>query len=103
MQGDLTDLRDSYADLRDLDLPNTVWPALQLNVEAGADPAGGPAPLFSPVAAIERPDRLDDLAFSDIGPLSHLIRTRQVSCVELTELGPGRGWRSSTAEAAVRR
>ena len=90
MQEDLTDLRHSYATLRALDLPNAAWPALLLSPEIVPGTVDGPAPIFSPVEAIDRPDNLDDLAFANVGQLSHLIRTRQVSCVELTELALAR-------------
>ena len=36
-----------------------------------------------------RPADLDDLAFADVPTLGRLVRDRQVSCVELTELVAG--------------
>ncbi|MEZ5292761.1 MAG: amidase [Vicinamibacterales bacterium] len=40
----------------------------------------------SPVTDLARPRRLDDLAFWPVLHLAHLVRTRQVTSVELTEL-----------------
>lgn len=39
---------------------------------------------------VERPADLEDLAFADVATLASLVRSRKVSCVELTELFLGR-------------
>ncbi len=92
MQSDLQDARDSYLVLHKMGLPNSVRPALvfdPLQVVPGlAARAGtrGPDPRWSPAPALSRPDDLNKLAFYTVGQLGTLIRTRQVSCEELTRL-----------------
>ncbi len=89
MRDDLVEQRDSYQRLREQQSPNGLRPALRFDPElltgATAGIADHPA-RWSPTAAINRPADLNDLAFASIGQLSHLIRTRKVSCVEMAEL-----------------
>ena len=72
--------------------------------DAGVGNAVGPATTFTPFLAgmkarpsgleatelklpdVERPDNLEDLAFADIATLASLIKSRKVSCVELTRM-----------------
>jgi Asp-tRNA(Asn)/Glu-tRNA(Gln) amidotransferase A subunit family amidase len=80
--------KQNYLALREMDLGNEERPALRFDPEINnstvAEGVGGP--VWSTVAELRRPDNLNDLAFYSVGELSHLIRTRQVSCVELTQL-----------------
>lgn len=69
-------------------------------LDNGVAPATGFTPLIAgvsarlgevdgephPVPDVQRPDDLRDLHFADIDTLSALVRAREVSCVELTEL-----------------
>ena len=52
-------------------------------------PDGVPWPAPDP-AWLQRPARLEDLAFADIATLGALLRARAVSCVELTRMFLGR-------------
>lgn len=77
-----------YAALREHELTNDVPPALSfspllpgIRAEPWTPPVTGPGPVVA-----SRPADLDELAFADIATLSQLVRTRQVSCRELTEL-----------------
>jgi Asp-tRNA(Asn)/Glu-tRNA(Gln) amidotransferase A subunit family amidase len=81
--------------LRKIPLSNDVAPALRFSPPEvpGYDAAWihsfglrsmEPLPRMV-VPTVERPARLDDLAFLSIRELSALVRTRKVSCVELTQ------------------
>jgi len=92
MQDELASARDAYRGLRRLHLANGERPALvfdplmvapDLKVGAGMP---GLEPQWSPAPVLSRPDDLDNLAFYTVGQLGTLIRTRQVSCEELTRL-----------------
>jgi len=100
MMEDLADQRNSYAALRQNIPGNSVRPALRFdprlawtgtfhnsrNQEAPADELaiwGDPGP-------VKRPARLESLAFAGVAELGLLIRQRQVSCLELTELALAR-------------
>ncbi|MEE8466920.1 MAG: amidase family protein, partial [Planctomycetota bacterium] len=65
------------------DIPATVFSPLPPGVacRAQALPA---APLSLP--QVDRPDDLADLYYASIPTLAHLVRSQQVSCVELCEL-----------------
>jgi Asp-tRNA(Asn)/Glu-tRNA(Gln) amidotransferase A subunit family amidase len=93
MRDDLIEQRDSYQRLRENLPPNGLRPALRFDPELLTGPTAGlndRPPRWSEPPAISRPADLNDLAFASTGELGHLIRTRQVSCVELTELALGR-------------
>ncbi len=93
MQDDLIEQRDSYVRLHDHLPPNSQRPAVRFDPELLTGPTAGiidQEARWSQTEAIGRPDDLDELAFASIGQLGHLIRTRQVSCVELTELALSR-------------
>jgi Asp-tRNA(Asn)/Glu-tRNA(Gln) amidotransferase A subunit family amidase len=81
--------QDAYAAVRELRLGNEVGPALLFEpnlpgVDAPLPEEGGAVAPSTP-AGFERPPG-DELAFSSIAELSHLLRTRQVSSADLTEL-----------------
>jgi len=80
--------KQNYQSLRKMELENTERPALRFDPEMGypAFSAEDAGPRYSEVGEIQRPANLDDLAFYSIGQLGHLIRTRQVTCLELTRL-----------------
>jgi Asp-tRNA(Asn)/Glu-tRNA(Gln) amidotransferase A subunit family amidase len=72
---------------RSVELPNEVLPAFQFN------PAPGLLPYTAPLDKIEapkleskKPEKADDLAFATVATLAHLLKTKQISSVELTKL-----------------
>jgi Asp-tRNA(Asn)/Glu-tRNA(Gln) amidotransferase A subunit family amidase len=96
MIGDLADQKDSYAALRRVIPDNSIPPAVRFDPQLAwatrgritrYDQAssreladwGDPGP-------VRRPLRLDSLAFASVAELGKLIRQRQVSCLELTDL-----------------
>lgn len=88
MLSEVEDNRAGYLRMRQGALPNALYPALcfrpllpgmELRVAA-------PPPWDGALPEVRRPERLEDLAFADIATLASLIRSRQLSCVELTEL-----------------
>ncbi len=80
---------DRYAELREVPLDPEVPPALAFDPAPWAgNVARGPngAVEISESAARRRPDSSEDLAFATVTELAALVRTRQVSSVELTRL-----------------
>ncbi|MDE2857709.1 MAG: amidase [Chloroflexota bacterium] len=80
--------REQYAAIRAADLDNSVPMALNFNVNV-ADPAPAPVPrtyAISPQPAVTRPDNLEEAAFYPVTQLAELIRSRQVTSLELTEM-----------------
>ncbi|MES2874888.1 MAG: amidase [Bacteroidota bacterium] len=79
--------RKNYAELRKLNLPNSVVPALNFNPL----PVGYQFPdktngfKFTQAPRIKFSGKKDELAFSSITQLAHLIRSKQISSVELTQ------------------
>lgn len=82
----------AYEALREVRIPNEVPPAVHFEPHLPAWPLpDGPSRVrFSRPTGVQRPARLEDVAFWSIGELGELIRTRQVSCVELTRMYLGR-------------
>ena len=77
-----------YATIRDNALDNGVPLSLHFNVNA-ADPQPAVVPrsyAISPQPAVTHPDNLDDIAFFPVTQLAELLRTRQVSSLEMTEM-----------------
>ena len=87
MVEDLTDARTGYAAIRALSIPNSVGPALVFDpgVSGVAPPEGGAALVWEPRPA-ERPRDDDALAFMSVAELAYLLKTRQVTSMELTGL-----------------
>ena len=84
----ITGRREQYAALRSADLPNSVPLALNFNVHT-SDPNPAPVPrtyAMSAGATVTRPADLEDAAFYTVTQLAQLIRTRQVTSLELTEM-----------------
>lgn len=86
MLDNLNDFRTDYDALRKVDLPNDVAPALYFNpLPAGFKIATGPSSFRASVPGkVTLPTNRDELAFYSVGQLGELIRTRQISSVELT-------------------
>ncbi len=86
---DVQEALEGYEALRGLDLPNSVPPALRFDPFVGIVPPPVPAPTRPAEAWITPAPRLagdTGLAFAGVSTLSHLLRTRQVTSVELTSL-----------------
>ena len=86
MVDNLNDFQTDYDALRKVDLPNDVAPALYFNpLPAGFKMATGPSSFRASVPGkVSVPANRDELAFYSVGQLGELIRTRQISSVELT-------------------
>ena len=84
----LNDRLGQFASIRANALDNSLPMALHFNVKA-ADPDPAPVPRtypLSPQPPVTRPADLEDAAFFPVTQLAELIRTRQVSSLELTEM-----------------
>jgi Asp-tRNA(Asn)/Glu-tRNA(Gln) amidotransferase A subunit family amidase len=83
---------EQWEQLRAVPLPNSVPPAVQFDAQlpgvpypmAQVEPDPGPPP------AVERPSKLEDVAFWSVRQLGELLRTRQVTSLELTQMYLGR-------------
>ena len=84
----LSDRLEHYGVIRANRLDNGVPLSLQFNVNA-ADPAPAAVPrsyAMSAGAPVTRPADLEDAAFYTVTQLAELLRTRQVTSLELTEM-----------------
>ena len=89
MLGAVSQKLDQYAELREVPLDPEVPPALAFDPAPWAgNVARGPrgAVEMTESAAMRRPDSSEDLAFATVTELAAIVRTRQVSSVELTRL-----------------
>jgi Asp-tRNA(Asn)/Glu-tRNA(Gln) amidotransferase A subunit family amidase len=87
----LVERLDQYGQLRAFPLNPDLTPALTFHPAPLADITSATPPPGRPIqltddTPITRPNDEVDLAFASVADLSHLIRTRQVSSLELTEL-----------------
>ncbi|WP_080238670.1 amidase [Spirosoma rigui] len=87
MLDNLNNARTNYDALRKIDLPNDVAPALYFNpLPAGFTMPTGPSSFkASAASAVTLPANRDELAFYTVGQLGALIRTKQISSLELTQ------------------
>ena len=77
----------AYRALREADIPNSVPPALVFRPHPPAREPADRAPEFDPPPAdVERPEDLEEVAYWPIRKLAGLIRSGQVSAVELTRM-----------------
>jgi Asp-tRNA(Asn)/Glu-tRNA(Gln) amidotransferase A subunit family amidase len=78
----------SYAAMRQVEIPNSVAPAIRFDpvVPGTAKVAARRAPQKAKPPRVVRPARLEDVAFWPVTHLAELVRTRQVSSLELTEM-----------------
>jgi Asp-tRNA(Asn)/Glu-tRNA(Gln) amidotransferase A subunit family amidase len=81
--------RQNFESMRAVPLANEVAPALSFNPAPWLPPCGeairrGVEPIAW--AALKKPDAADELAFLPVTSLAALLRTRQISSVELTKL-----------------
>ena len=84
---ELKELRGQYESLRALSMPNDVPPAILFDPGAtsGPSPSTNTAMNWSP-GEVEKPSSSEALAFMSVAELAWLLRSRQVTSVELTEL-----------------
>ncbi len=87
MRAALSERIARYQSIRAADLDNSLPPALTFSVSRSAPPAAVPRSYpISAQAPVQRPDNLDDIAFWPVTQLAELIRTRQLTSLELTQL-----------------
>ncbi|MDH4037933.1 MAG: amidase [Candidatus Krumholzibacteria bacterium] len=86
MQSDLADYLEGYGSMRATPVPNAVPPALVLRLASGPPPAASSGPRWSKPRKVKRPANLEDVAFWPVADLAELIRTKQVTSVELTTM-----------------
>ena len=87
MIGFLDEQLTNYKKIREVELNNSTPPAILFNpIPAGFDFPKERKPLrFSDYSYAKIPNNKNELAFFSIGELSELIRTKQITSVELTE------------------
>ena len=91
MQADLGDYLKGYDELRKMNIPNEIPPALVMNPVPGQYPrasAGKKSPTihWTKPGNVKRPANLEEVAFWSVRDLAELIRTKQVSSTELTQM-----------------
>src|SRR5215212_9642643 len=81
-----------YEEIRAIHVPNDVSPPFHFSpVVPGMDVARTKQPFrLSAAPALKRPANLEDVAFWPVRHLAELIRSRQVTSLELTEMYLGR-------------
>lgn len=82
----LEDNRKSFQALRESSIPNDLSPAIQFNpIPSGFEvPTGADQIEFNPLSNVQLPKDKAKLAFYTVRELAKLIRTGQISSVELT-------------------
>ncbi len=103
MRADVAEQRDLAVRMREQRLPNHVVPALQLHAwPAGFIPDLVQRPIqWANPGVVTRPDNLEQLAFRPVTEWAELVRTRQVSSVELVSMVIGRIKRHDPQVSAV--
>jgi len=90
MMDDLGDYLENYGGIRGVEIDNGVPPAVVFNLlPVGFEVPSGPDEkivLSGPSRTTERPQNLESLAFWSVRDIAELIRTRQVSSTELTQM-----------------
>ncbi len=84
----VNDRLDEYQELHELKIPNDISPPFHFNpLVPGMQVDRSVSPFrMSALPKIERPSNLEDAAFWTVRELSELVRSRQVTSVELTEM-----------------
>ncbi|RMF55231.1 MAG: amidase, partial [Calditrichaeota bacterium] len=84
----LTELRDNYQALREIELDNSVMPSLLFNpIPAGATfDKTRRTPRWSNPGKVTMPTNIEELAFYTVGQMAELIRTRKVTSEQLTRM-----------------
>ena len=88
MVDDLNRTLESYEELRSVSIPNEVAPAVRFDpvLPWESYPSESRVFHYTRPRGIERPARLEDVAFRPVTELAELVRTRQVTSTELTEM-----------------
>ena len=88
MLPDLTDQMRAFQSMKEVPVGNAVRPALVFDpVPRGRVRSdGGDLLKISPTHHRELPDDMEDLAFWTVRDLAELIRTRQISSMQLTKM-----------------
>lgn len=84
MVAKLGETRDGLNKIRRTHIPNDIAPATQLRLQAMPDQQALTEVNYSSPAGITRPNTLEDVAFWSVTHLAELLRTQQVTSVELT-------------------
>ncbi len=92
MVEDLEGRLESYEQLRTVEIPNEVVPALHFEpaLPGSSYPAASTVFRYTRPRGLERPADLEELAFWPVTALAEMVRTRQVTSAELTEMYLGR-------------
>jgi Asp-tRNA(Asn)/Glu-tRNA(Gln) amidotransferase A subunit family amidase len=92
MFGDVTANLKRYEEIRNTPLPNDVFPALLFHpIPPGMKLEKGQSSFkASTLRAMAKPRNIEDVAFSSIGQLADLIRTRKITSEQLTRMYLGR-------------
>ncbi|PSQ90002.1 MAG: amidase, partial [Bacteroidetes bacterium QS_4_64_154] len=81
---------NQYKSMREQDLPNARAPATTFDPRRGGAEIPDVPPsedgAYVPLPPVDRPASDEDLAFSSVSELARLLRSRQLTSVELTEL-----------------
>ena len=88
MVDDLNGQLEAYARLREVPIPNSVAPAVRFEpaLPWKSYPTESTVFRYTRPRGLERPVRLEDVAFWPVTELAELVRTRQVTSTELTEM-----------------
>ncbi|MFQ5651975.1 MAG: amidase [bacterium] len=92
MLEDLQEYLENYEEIRKIHLDNSVVPALRFDPRLPGMPVERTQrpQRFSKVEAVKAPSQLEQVAFWPVMRLAELLRTRQVSSLELTKMYLGR-------------
>ena len=83
----LNSLVERYEGIRDLEMPNSVAPAIVFNpVPAGMELPSEKKPFKMSEAEVSKPKTEKDLAFLGVRQLAELVRTRQITSTALTKI-----------------
>jgi Asp-tRNA(Asn)/Glu-tRNA(Gln) amidotransferase A subunit family amidase len=87
MLGLVNDHLKNYENIRKIDLPNSIPPAILFNPipEGFKAPKGKSSLTLSDYSKTRLPKNKNELAFFTVGQLSYLIKTRQITSVQLTK------------------
>ena len=88
MVTDLTRQLSAYEQLREVHIPNSVPPAVHFEpaLPWQSFPSESGGFRYTRPRGVERPARLEDVAFWPVTSLAELVRTRRVTSTELTEM-----------------
>ena len=77
----------TYDEVRKANVPNDVQPPFYFSpITPGMKVNRTREPLRFSTVSVKRPANLDDAAFFSVGQLAHLLKTRQVTSLELTDM-----------------